>query len=172
MKIVLLVLSLMLSVLVHAELLPGSVVPAFSLADQTGKTRASDEFRGKWLVLYFYPKAGTPGCTEEACSFRDDIVVLRALGAEVLGVSTDSVEAIRSFGKQHELPFTLLADTDGKVAEQYGALMNLGVAKFAKRYTYLIDPAGRLVKFYKDVDTKTYAKTIAADLRSLTARKD
>jgi peroxiredoxin Q/BCP len=151
----------------YADIAIGQQAPAFSLTDQSGKQRSSGEFRGKWLVLYFYPKAGTPGCTEEACSFRDDIVVLRALGAEVVGVSTDSVDAIQAFGKQHDLPFTLLADVDGKVAGDYDALVNLKVAKFAKRYTYLVDPAGKVVKFYKDVDTKTYAKTIAADLRAL-----
>lgn len=170
MKSLLLALALLIAPIVFAEIPAGQAAPAFSLTDQNGKARASDEFHGKWLVLYFYPKAGTPGCTEEACSFRDDIMVLRALGAEVVGVSTDSVDAIRAFGKEQQLPFTLLADTDGKVAELYGALTNLGVAKFAKRYTYLIDPNGRVVKFYKDVDTKTYAKTIAADLRMLTKK--
>ncbi|MBV8465908.1 MAG: peroxiredoxin [Burkholderiales bacterium] len=148
----------------------GQAAPAFALTDQNGKTHTSDEYHGKWLVLYFYPKAGTPGCTEEACSFRDDIVVLHALGAEVVGVSTDSVDAIHAFGQEHTLPFTLLADTEGKVSETYGALTNLGLMKYAKRYTYLINPDGKVVKFYKDIDTKTYAKTIAADLRQLAGK--
>jgi peroxiredoxin Q/BCP len=170
MKALLLVLMLLVAPLVHAEVVAGDASPAFALTDQNGKARTSDEFRGKWLVLYFYPKAGTPGCTEEACSFRDDIVVLRALGAEVVGVSTDSVAAISAFGKDHQLPFTLLADTDGNVSQAYGPLLNIGLIKFARRFTYLIDPNGKVVKVYKDVDTKTYAKTIAADLRALVTK--
>ncbi|HEY9103212.1 peroxiredoxin [Chitinimonas sp.] len=155
----------------HADVAIGDQAPAFSLSDQTGKLRNSDEFRGKWLVLYFYPKAGTPGCTEEACSFRDDIVLLRALGAEVVGISTDDVAAIREFGKKHELPFTLLADPDGKVADQYGTLLKLAIAKYAKRHSFLIDPSGKIVKRYTDVDTKTYAKTVLADLRSYSGKR-
>lgn len=150
---------------VQAAIRIGEAAPAFALTDQHGKTRTSDEFAGKWLVLYFYPKAGTPGCTDEACSFRDDIVVLRALGADVVGVSTDDVQAIRAFGQQHQLPFTLLSDADGQVARNYEALVDLGVMKFAKRVTFLIDPAGRVVKRYIDLDTQDYAKTIVADLR-------
>jgi peroxiredoxin Q/BCP len=170
MRLFFLTIMLLSSFWARADVIVGDAAPAFALIDQAGKPRNSDEFRGKWLVLYFYPKAGTPGCTEEACSFRDDIVVLHALGAEVVGVSTDSVEAIEAFGKAQHLPFTLLADPDGKVAQAYGSLLNLGVMKFAKRYTYLVNPAGRVVKVYKDVDTKTYAKTIAADLRSLAGK--
>ena len=148
----------------------GQGAPGFALSDQNGKARNSDEFRGKWLVLYFYPKAETPGCTEEACSFRDDILLLRALGAEVVGISTDEVAAIREFGRKHELPFTLLADPDGKTAEKYGTLVNLGLMKFAKRHSFLIDPNGKIVKRYTDVDTKTYAKTVLADLRALSGK--
>lgn len=165
--------ALLLSILVTfmlfgkamAAIVIGQAAPAFALVDQNGKTRVSDEFAGKWLVLYFYPKAGTPGCTEEACSFRDDFVVLKALGAEVVGVSTDDLAAIRAFGAEHSLPFSLLADTDGKVARNYDSLLDLGLMKIAKRNTFLIDPQGRVVKRYSDVDTKTYAKTLIADLR-------
>lgn len=170
MKSLLLSSVLALSLLVQADVVIGQGSPAFSLSDQTGKVRSSDEFRGKWLVLYFYPKAETSGCTEEACSFRDDILILRALGAEVVGVSTDSVDAIREFGRKHELPFTLLADADGKVSEKFGTLVNLGVMKFAKRHSFLIDPNGKIIKRYTDVDTKTYAKTIITDLRGLSGK--
>jgi len=170
MKRLIAIILLLASIASWATATVGQAAPVFSLTDQNGKTRTSDEFHGKWLVLYFYPKAGTPGCTEEACSFRDDIVVLRALGAEVVGISTDDVSAIRAFTAQHQLPFTLLADTDGKISEAYGALTNLGIAKYAKRYTYLIDPSWKIVKFYKDVDTQTYAKTIAADLRGMVGK--
>lgn len=170
MKNLLLGVVLALGLFANADVTVGQGAPAFSLTDQAGKLRNSDEFHGKWLVLYFYPKAETSGCTEEACSFRDDIVVLRALGAEVVGVSTDDVSAIRDFGRKHDLPFTLLADADGKVSEKFGTLVNLGVMKFAKRHSFLIDPSGKIVKRYTDVDTKTYAKTIIADLRGLTGK--
>lgn len=170
MKRLFVLLFLILGCFAYADILVGQAAPAFALSDQHGATRTSDEFRGKWLVLYFYPKADTPGCTEEACSFRDDIVLLRALGAEVVGVSTDEVAAIRAFGDKHTLPFTLLADPEGRTAEKYGALTNLGLMKFAKRHTFLIDPNGRIVKRYTDVDTKTYAKTLLADLRQLSKK--
>lgn len=167
-RLVMLCLALFVAVApAHAAVIIGQAAPAFSLTDQHSKTRNSDEFAGKWLVLYFYPKAGTPSCTDEACSFRDDIVVLRALGADVVGVSTDEVSAIKAFGAEHQLPFTLLADTDGKVSRQYDALVDLGIAKFAKRVTYLIDPNGRVVKRYTNIDTKNYAQTLVADLRAL-----
>lgn len=167
MKRIFISLLLILSLAAHAEASVGQLAPAFTLSDQHGQSRSSEQFRGKWLVLYFYPKADTPGCTEEACSFRDDIVLLRALGAEVVGISTDSLAAIRNFGQKHELPFTLLADPNGQVSARYGALLDLGIMKFAKRHTFLIDPTGRITKRYTDVDTKTYAKTLLTDLRAL-----
>ncbi|QDQ25786.1 peroxiredoxin [Chitinimonas arctica] len=170
MKSVFLGLFMAFSLLVHADVTIGQGAPAFALTDQAGKVRTSDDFRGKWLVLYFYPKAETPGCTEEACSFRDDILLLRALGAEVVGVSTDDVATIREFGRKHELPFTLLADPDGKTSEKFGTLVNLGVMKFSRRHSFLIDPQGRVMKRYTDLETKTYAKTIIADLRALSGK--
>ncbi|WP_269533908.1 peroxiredoxin [Chitinimonas sp. BJYL2] len=170
-KFFLLGLCLLVSGFTQANVQNGQMAPAFALSDQHGKVRHSDEFRGKWLVLYFYPKADTPACTEEACSFRDDIVLLRALGAEVVGISTDEVAAIRQFAGKHQLPFTLLADPDGTTARQYGVLVNLGLVKFAKRHSFLIDPQGSVIKRYTDVDTKTYAKTVLADLRQLSGKK-
>ncbi|PHV12140.1 peroxiredoxin [Chitinimonas sp. BJB300] len=155
----------------QAAATPGQAAPAFNLTDQTGQKRTNEQFIGKWLVLYFYPKADTPGCTEEACSFRDDIILLRALGAEIVGISTDSLTSIQAFGQKHQLPFTLLSDPDGSTAARYGALLDLGIMKFAKRHTFLIDPQGRIVKRYTDVDTKTYAKTIITDLRAMTGKQ-
>lgn len=166
-RLLLITLLLAASSPLLASINVGQQAPGFVLQDQHGQSRSSEQFRSKWLVLYFYPKADTPGCTEEACSFRDEIVLLRALGADVVGISTDSPAAIREFGRKHQLPFTLLADPDGKTAERYGALLNLGIMKFAKRHSFLIDPTGRIMRRYTDLDTKDYAKTVLADLRAL-----
>ncbi len=152
------------------ELLPvGQVAPDFSLVDQNGKTHTLSEYKGKWVILYFYPKDDTPGCTKEACSFRDDILKLRKLGAQVLGVSLDSAESHARFAQKYGLPFPLLADEEGKVTEQYGALQSLGVVKFAKRYTYLIDPEGKIRKVYQKVDPSKHAGEIIADLEQFQA---
>ncbi len=162
-------LLLLLPVLATAGEPPaeGSVAPAFSLPDQAGKTHTLSDYAGRWLVLYFYPKDDTPGCTTEACNFRDDIVRIRRLGAEVVGVSVDDVASHAAFASKHKLPFTLLADAGGQVAESYGALRDLMVMKMAKRQTYIIDPKGRIAHRYLDVDPKTHAAEVIADLERL-----
>ena len=141
----------------------GQAAPDFSLVDQSGKTHTLSDYKGKWVILYFYPKDDTPGCTKEACSFRDDILRLGKLGVQVLGVSLDSAESHAKFAQKHGLPFPLLADAEGQVTDQYGALQNLGVVKFAKRYTYLIDPEGKIRKVYQKVDPSRHAGEIIAD---------
>ena len=118
----------------------GSMAPAFSLADQNGQEVSLDGLRGKWVVLYFYPKNDTPGCTEEACSFRDDIAQLKALGAQIVGVSIAETASNAEFAKKYHLPFTLLADKDGEVAKRYGAYADWMVVRYARRYTFLVDP--------------------------------
>jgi peroxiredoxin Q/BCP len=148
----------------------GSAAPEFTLPDQSGRTVRLTDFRGKWVVLYFYPKDDTPGCTEEACAFRDDIAALTLLGAQVVGVSLDDVVSHAAFAKKYSLPFPLLADTDAKVSASYGAVTNLVVAKFAKRYTFLIDPQGRIARAYLNVDTARHSAEIIADLKRLTSR--
>lgn len=145
----------------------GAPAPAFSLPDQAGKTHTLTDYAGRWLVLYFYPKDGTPGCTTEACNFRDDIARIRRLDAEVVGVSVDSVASHAEFAEEHGLPFPLLADEGGKVAESYGALRDLMVMQLAKRQTYIIDPQGRVAQRYLDVDPKTHAAEVVADLERL-----
>lgn len=145
----------------------GALAPAFSLPDQAGKTHALADYAGRWLVLYFYPKDDTPGCTTEACNFRDDIVRIRKLDAEVVGVSVDSVASHAEFAEKHSLPFPLLADAGGAVAASYGALRDLMVMKLAKRQTYIIDPQGRVAQRYLDVDPETHAAEVVADLERL-----
>ena len=163
------VLMLLLPVLATAGEPPaeGAAAPAFSLPDQAGKTHALSDYAGRWLVLYFYPKDDTPGCTTEACNFRDDIVRIRRLGAEVVGVSVDDTASHADFAAKHKLPFPLLADTGGAVAESYGALRDLMVMKLAKRQTYIIDPRGRIARRYLEVDPKTHAAAVLADLAQL-----
>ena len=147
---------------------PGQRAPAFNLPDQNGKIHRLEDYSGKWVVLYFYPKNDTPGCTKEACSFRDDLFQLEKLGAKVIGASVDDTNSHARFAKKYHLPFPLLVDQDGKLAERYGALTNLGVIKLAKRYTFLVDPQGNIAKTYLSVDTSRHSQEIIDDLKQLT----
>lgn len=146
---------------------PGTAAPAFALPDQHGKTLTLKDYAGTWVVLYFYPKDDTPGCTREACSFRDDLAQLEKLGAKVIGISVDDSDSHAKFAQKYHLPFSLLADKDGKVADSYGALTNLGLIKIAKRYTFLIDAKGRIAKVYLSVDTSRHSQEIIDDLKKL-----
>jgi peroxiredoxin Q/BCP len=149
------------------DLRPGDPAPDFALADQSGQTRALADYRGRWLVLYFYPKDDTPGCTTEACNFRDDISSITALQAVVVGVSIDSRESHARFAEKFQLPFALLADTDGAVARAYGALLGFGPLKFAKRHSFIIGPDGRIARIYRDVRPATHSREIRDDLKAL-----
>lgn len=155
---------------VYAGELPkvGQAAPAFDLPDHLGKRHRLQDYAGTWVVLYFYPKNDTPGCTKEACSFRDDLFQLEKLGAKVIGASVDDTDSHARFAKKYNLPFPLLVDKDGKLAEQYGALTNLGLIKFAKRYTFLIAPDGKIAKIYLSVDTSRHSQEIIDDLKKLT----
>lgn len=150
-----------------ADLATGQAAPDFTLSDQQKQVRSLSEWRGKWLVLYFYPKNDTPGCTAEACAFRDDWVTLQAMGAEVVGVSVDSSASHAEFAQKYKLPFPLLADEHGEVAQKYGAISDWKVFKLAKRHTFLIDPQGRLAKIYRDVKASEHSDEIVADLKVL-----
>ena len=149
------------------ELGAGDVAPAFELVDQHGETRRLADYRGQWLVLYFYPRDATPGCTTEACHFRDDVPRLRELGAQVLGVSLDSRDSHAAFAERYNLPFPLLADRDGAVARAYGAYFGLGPVRFAKRQTFLIDPEGRIAAAYRKVKPATHSDELVAAVKRL-----
>lgn len=149
---------------------PGEAAPDFELPDQHGVTHGLKEYAGKWLVLYFYPKDDTPGCTQEACAFRDDLHQIEAIGAKVVGISVDDSDSHAEFAKKYHLPFPLLADKSTTVAARYGALLNLGVFKVAKRYTFLIDPQGKIAKVYEKVETSKHSKEIIDDLKALTTK--
>lgn len=144
---------------------PGQQAPDFRLPDQQGRIHALADFRGKWLALYFYPKDDTPGCTRQACAFRDDLDKLRTLDAEVIGVSVDTVQSHAGFASKFDLPFPLLADATGETVARYQSLVNLGVVKFARRNTFLIDPAGRIVKVYASASARHNASEVINDLQ-------
>ncbi len=149
----------------------GADAPDFTLNDAKGNKHSLSDYRGKYLVLYFYPKNDTPGCTKEACHFRDDMVQLEKLGAKIIGVSVDSSESHGKFAEKYKLPFTLLADTDGKVADSYHALTNLFIVKIAKRHTFLIDADGKIKKIYTNVNVSNHSQQIIDDLKAIQTRQ-
>ena len=149
----------------------GDEAPAFALPDQEGKERSLAEYRGKWVLLYFYPKDDTPGCTIEACTIRDQFKDFKKIGAVVLGVSTDSATSHKKFAAAYELPFTLLADTNKEVVGRYGVF---GEKKMmgrtymgVRRASFLIDPKGLVAKVYEKVRPAEHASEVIADLKAL-----
>lgn len=147
----------------------GAAAPAFRLQDQTGAWRSLSDYSGKWLVLYFYPKDFTPGCTTEVCAFRDEIAKVREAGAEVVGVSLDDVSSHEAFAKKHRVPFALLADVDKSTARAYGVLTSRGPIHYARRDTFVIDPHGKIAVHYQGVDPAKNVGQVLADLARLGA---
>lgn len=149
----------------------GTQAPEFTTTDQDGKTRALSDFKGQKVILYFYPKDNTPGCTKEACGFRDHFNEFRRLGVEILGVSVDPEKSHRSFVQKYALPFTLLADTDKRLVEMYGVW---GEKKLygktymgTNRVTYLIDEAGVIIAVFPRVKPDKHAEEMLAVLRGM-----
>lgn len=147
---------------IQAKLRVGDKAPDFSLPDETGIIRTLTEFRGKKVVLYFYPKDETSGCTAQACSLKNGYTELQSKGIVVLGVSFDSVASHKRFKEKHNLPFSLLSDSEKKVAAKYGAVWNfiLCYAPVPSRMTFLIDEQGIIVAVLDDIDIKNYADDI------------
>jgi len=125
------------------------------------------DYRGKWVVLYFYPKDQTPGCSREAHNFQADQSEYARRNAVVLGVSVDSIESHKKFCTKEGLNFKLLADTEHKVIDSYGSLTNLGLVKFAARHTFLIDPDGKIAKVYTSVDPAKHSAEVLEALDHL-----
>jgi peroxiredoxin Q/BCP len=149
----------------------GAKAPGFSLPDQDGKEHSLSDYAGKWVLLYFYPKDDTPGCTIEACTIRDQFKDFQDIGAAVLGVSTDSVASHKKFAAAYELPFTLLADEHKEVVGKYGVF---GEKKFmgrtymgTMRTSFLIAPDGTIAKVYEKVKPEKHAAEVIADLKAL-----
>lgn len=144
---------------------PGVPAPDIEVPSTAGKPVKLSAYRGKWVVLFFYPKANTPGCTAEACSLRDGYADLQALGAVVLGISLDSLDAQNAFKKKHNLPFPLLADKEKKAAKAFDVLALGGL--FAQRKTFLINPDGAIAYVFDTVSPASHAGDVAAKLREL-----
>jgi peroxiredoxin Q/BCP len=142
----------------------GSDAPDFTLPSQEGSSVSLKDYRGKWVVLYFYPKDQTPGCSREAHNFQVDQPKYAERNAVVLGVSLDSVDSHKKFCAKEGLNFKLLADTDHKVTDSYGSLTNLGLVKFAARHSLLIDPSGKVAKAYTSVDPVKHSAEVLAEL--------
>ncbi|AZZ36304.1 peroxiredoxin [Bdellovibrio sp. qaytius] len=166
MRLLLSALLVSFSVTVFAnEVKLNDPAPLFTVKTQTGADFDLKSRKGKWTVLYFYPKAGTPGCTKQACAFRDSIQKIRDLGAEVYGISTDTVEDQAKFHKEHHLNFDLLADADAKVTNLYGSKMP--VVKISKRWTFIIDPELKIKNVLKDVDPAMDSERVATEIAKL-----
>ncbi len=136
-----------------ADLATGTTAPSFTLPSQDNTPISLSEYKGKWVVLYFYPKDKTPGCTIEAHNFQRDLDKFKAANAVVLGVSLDTPGSHKSFCDKESLTFKLLADPEHKVIDEYGVpVKNYGIMKFASRQTFLISPEGKIVKVWPDVD--------------------
>ena len=148
----------------------GAVAPDFTLNSQEGKAVSLSEYRGKWVVLYFYPKDFTSGCTTEAHNFQRDLAQYEAKNAVILGVSVDSADSHQKFCAKEGLNFKLLADTKHKVSEEYGSIMNvMGVKKLSARHTFLVNPQGVIVKEYMDVKPAEHSAEVLAALTELQA---
>lgn len=147
------------------ELKLNDKAPLFSAENQAGQNFQLNSRKGHWTVLYFYPKAGTPGCTKQACAFRDSIKKIRDLGAEVYGVSADTVGEQAAFHKEHHLNFDLLADPEDKIVDLYGTRM--GSLKMSKRWTYIIDPELKIKNIMKDVDPVLDSARVSEEIAKL-----
>jgi thioredoxin-dependent peroxiredoxin len=146
---------------------PGSPAPDFTLPSQSGNPVSLHDFRGHWVVLYFYPKDFTPGCTIEAHNFQRDLSEFEKRNAVILGVSVQDEKSHESFCAKEGLHFKLLADTNKKVSEEYGSTINLLVTKLASRHTFLIDPQGVIRKVWLDVNVQTHSHEVLAALDQL-----
>jgi len=146
----------------------GAAAPAFSAPDQSGKIVSLSDFKGKTVILYFYPKDDTPGCTVEACSFRDEHGAFKKKGAVIIGVSPDNAKAHTKFIEKFTLPFTLLSDTDHKIAEAYGVWVEKSM--YGRKYmgmersTFVIDPKGKLKAIHRKVKPAEHIAEVLAGL--------
>jgi len=144
----------------------GNQAPDFEGPTSDGSRLGLKDFAGKKnVVLYFYPKDDTPGCTREACSFRDNLKPIRDMGAEIVGVSLDSIQSHDRFAKKYELPFPLISDKDKRIATAYGVLKDLGLS--TNRVTFIIDKKGKVTKVFPKVDVSTHTEEVVAALKEL-----
>ena len=161
------VLTLAISLGSVASLSVGNQAPNFNLNDQNNITHNLSDYRGSWVILYFYPKDDTPGCTTQACDFRDAVEKIIASRSTVFGVSLDSVESHKRFAEKNNLPFSLLSDVDGVVSKAYDSLRSFANFKASKRNTFIIDPNGYIAKVYISVNPSTHSQMVLNDLNQL-----
>ena len=145
----------------------GDPAPGFELRDQNGEIHSLEDYRDRWVTLYFYPKDDTPGCTTEACEFRDNIFAFKDLNCQILGVSLDDTDSHAEFAEKYSLPFPLLADTEGETSDAYGVKAKMFGMTVAKRQTFLIDPDGNVAMHYEEVDPDTHTEQVIVDLQRL-----
>ncbi|OTG63147.1 peroxiredoxin [Acinetobacter sp. ANC 3903] len=143
----------------------GKSAPAFKLQDQNGQWHSLNQHKGKWVVLYFYPKDNSPGCTQEANQFKALYPQFIKNNAVVLGVSLDDVKSHQKFSEKLALPFPILADHNHQLADQFGIVRNLGIIKIAKRESFLVDPKGTIVYHYNSINTQSHAAQVLADIQ-------
>ena len=166
-KLSLLIALVFSSWTVSASLVLGDKAPNFVLEDQNSVQHELSDYLGQWVVLYFYPKDDTPGCTTQACDFRDAVKRIIASKSVVFGVSLDSIESHKRFAEKNNLPFSLLSDSQGEVAKKYNSLNSFIGFKSAKRNTFIINPVGVIAKIYLSVDPKTHSEMVLSDLAAL-----
>ena len=149
----------------------GDSAPNFTLLDQDNKSHALADYKGKWLLLYFYPKDNTSGCTQEACMLRDDFLGFKKLKVDVVGVSIDSVASHKKFADEYKLPFTLLADEEKEVVKQYGVWAEKSL--YGKKYmgtlrtSFLINPKGKIEKIYEAVKPAEHSREVLKDFKNI-----
>ena len=145
----------------------GDSAPTFKLQDQNGDWHTLGDYKGKYVVLFFYPKDGTPGCTTEACNFRDNIFAFDDLNTQILGISLDDVDSHKEFSEKYSLPYPILADIEKESAVDYGVLGKFMMMTITKRESFIIDPNGLIVKHYKNVDPDKHTDEVIEELKSL-----
>ena len=145
----------------------GDSAPTFKLQDQNGDWHTLGDYKGKYVVLFFYPKDGTPGCTTEACNFRDNIFAFDDLNTQILGISLDDVDSHKEFSEKYSLPYPILADVEKESAVDYGVLGKFMMMTITKRESFIIDPEGLIVKHYKNVDPDKHTDEVIEELKSL-----
>ena len=161
------VLLVFFSMVSLAGLSVGNKAPNFILKDQNNLSHNLNDYKGSWVILYFYPKDDTPGCTTQACDFRDAVERIISSRSIVFGVSLDSVESHKRFAEKNNLPFSLLSDQDGNVSKAYDSLNSFISFKASKRNTFIIDPEGKIAKIYLSVNPSTHSQMVLNDLNQL-----
>jgi peroxiredoxin Q/BCP len=157
----------LLPIVLFAKVEVGQMAPDFTLTSQDGNQVSLSQFKGHWVVLYFYPKDFTSGCTMEAHKFQDDQAKYQKLDAAIVGVSLDTADSHKQFCTKEGLTFKLLADPSAKVPTEYDSITEHEGTKYAARHTFLIDPSGKIVKSYMQVDPRSHSEQVLADLQTL-----